>query len=93
MDFFDLCDGTNGCFIGSTYGFFINATCSFFFRKNAISGKVVKRAGKRQEGAIIPLLALPLMLKVLRKGVTKAGKGGKGPGKGYNSMNYMDKNV
>ena len=49
-----------------------------------ITGKRVIRAGKEQEGGILPLLALPLMMKVLGKGVRRAGKGG-------NKMDHMDK--
>ena len=33
------------------------------------------RAGKGQEGGIFPLLTLTLMMKVLGKGVKRAGKG------------------
>ena len=36
--------------------------------------------GKGQEGGFLPLLASPLMMKVLRKGVRRVGKG------------YMNKN-
>ena len=39
---------------------------------NAISGKGVTSAGKVQEGGLLPLLALPLMMKVMEKGVTRA---------------------
>ena len=39
---------------------------------------------KRQEGGFLPLLALPLMIKVLGKGVRSAGKE-------YNNMDKMDK--
>ena len=42
------------------------------------------RAGKGQEVGILPLLALSLITKVFRKGVT-------GAGKGYNNMDHMDK--
>ena len=38
--------------------------------RNAISGKGATRAGKGKEGGVLPLLALPLMMKVLGKGVT-----------------------
>ena len=31
----------------------------------AIAGKGVMRAGKRQEGGFLPLLALPLMIKAI----------------------------
>ena len=41
--------------------------------------------GKGQEGRFLPLLALPLMIKVLGKGVKKAGRG-------YNNMNHKDTN-
>ena len=34
---------------------------------NAISGKGVTRAGKGQEGGILPLLALSLMMKFMEK--------------------------
>ena len=47
--------------------------------KNAVAGKGVRRAGKGQEGGILPLLALPLMFKVIS-------------GWGYNNMDNMDKN-
>ena len=42
---------------------------------NAFSGKGFTIAVKGQEGRIIPLLALPLMIKVLWKGVRRAGRG------------------
>ena len=51
---------------------------------NAISGKRVIRARKGQVGGIHPLLALPLMMKILEKEVTRAGRGCK-------KMNHMDK--
>ena len=38
---------------------------------NAITGKTVRRSGKEQEGG----LALPLTMTVLRKEVTRTGKG------------------
>ena len=41
---------------------------------NVISGKRVTRAGNGQEGEILSVLALPLIMKVLGKGVTTAGK-------------------
>ena len=42
---------------------------------NAITGKGVRGAGKRQEGKILSLLKLPLMIKILGKGVRRAGRG------------------
>ena len=45
---------------------------------NAITGKGVMRAGKGQEGEILPLLAAPLILKAII-------------GRGYNKMDRMDK--
>ena len=42
---------------------------------NAITGKWVRGAGKRQEGKILSLLTLPLMIKILGKGVRRAGRG------------------
>ena len=42
---------------------------------NAITGKWATRTRKGQEDGIIPLLALPLTMKVLGKGVRRAGKG------------------
>ena len=52
---------------------------------NVLTGKRVTSAGKGPEGGFLPLLALPLMMKVLGKGVTRAGRG-------YNKMDYVDKN-
>ena len=52
---------------------------------NVISGKGVMRAGKRQEGRILPFLALPLMIKVLEIGVTRNVKL-------CNNMDHIDKN-
>ena len=40
---------------------------------------------KQQEGGFLPLLTLPLMIKVLGKGVTREGRG-------YDKMNHMNKN-
>ena len=51
---------------------------------NAITGKVAMRAGKGKEDGFLPSLALTLMMKVLGKGVTRAGRG-------YNRMDYMGK--
>ena len=52
---------------------------------NAITERRVIRAGKGQEGGILPLVALSLMMKVLGKEVRRAGKGG-------NIIDQMDKN-
>ena len=41
-------------------------TCSLI---NNISGKGVMRVGKGQEGGFLPLLALPLIMKVLQIGI------------------------
>ena len=43
------------------------------------------RAGKGQEGEFFPSSALPLMMKVLGKGVKRAGIG-------YNNMDHIDQN-
>ena len=43
--------------------------------RNAISGKGAMRARKGKEGGVLPLLALPLMMKVLGKWVTLTAKG------------------
>ena len=51
---------------------------------NAISGKRVIKARKRQGEGLLALSALPLMMLVLRKGVTRAEKE-------YNNMDHMDK--
>ena len=59
-----LYDGTYGCFIGSTYGFFFNTTCAFFIDK-CYNWKRSKEHRIAQKGSFIPLLALPLMMKVL----------------------------
>ena len=56
-------------------------------------GKGVTTAGNVQEGGFLPLLTLPSMMKVLRKGVTRAGKGVRRAGKGCNNMDHMDKNI
>ena len=51
---------------------------------NAITGKGVTRAGKRQEGGFLPLLVLPLIIKTISgKGVTRAGRRN-------NNMDHMD---
>ena len=42
---------------------------------NVLTRKRVLRAGVGQQGRFLPLLALPLLMKVLGKGVTRAGKG------------------
>ena len=50
-----------------------------------ISVKGVTKAGKEQEGGFLPLLALPLMMKILGKGATRTGRR-------YNNMDCMNKN-
>ena len=51
---------------------------------NAIPGREVKGAGKGQEGEMLPLLGLPLMIKAVSgKGVTRARKR-------YNNMDHME---
>ena len=52
----------------------------------SISGKRVMKAGKEKEHGILLLLALPLMMKVLGKGVTRARKG-------YNNRDHTDKST
>ena len=52
---------------------------------NALSRKGVVRGGKVQKGRFLRLLALPLMIKSLGKGVTRAAKVD-------NKINHMDKN-
>ena len=52
---------------------------------NYVSGNRVARLGKGREGWFLPLLALPLMMKVLGKEVTISGGG-------HNKIDYMDKN-
>ena len=56
-------------------------------------GKGITTAGNVQEGGFLPLLTLPSMMKVLRKGVTRAGKGVRRAGKGCNNMDHKDKNI
>ena len=67
-------DGTYGCFIDSNYEFFTDTTCSFFIFSNAIYEKGVTRTRKGQEGGILLLLAILLMIKALDKRVRKAGR-------------------
>ena len=50
---------------------------------NAVSGNGVMRVGKEKEGGFLPLLILPLMMKLLEKGITRAGKR-------YNNMDQMN---
>ena len=54
-------------------------------------GNKVIRAGIRQKGEILSLIALPLMMKVLGNGVIRAGVGVRRAGKGYNNKDRMDK--
>ena len=42
---------------------------------NAITGRWVRKTGKGREGGILSLLGLHLMMRVLGKGVRRAGKG------------------
>ena len=58
------------CFIDRTHSFFIQPMVSSLI--NAIPEKEVIRAGKGEKGGFLPLLALPLITKVLGKGVTRA---------------------
>ena len=51
---------------------------------NDTTEKGVRRAGKGQEDELLPLLALPLTMKIKRKEVAKAWRS-------YNKMNHMDK--
>ena len=53
---------------------------------NVISEKIAMTARKGQDGGFIPLLTLALMIEVLEKGATKAGKI-------YNNMDHMDKKI
>ena len=53
---------------------------------NPTIGKGVMRAGKGQAAWFLPLFALPWMMKVLVKRVTRTGRG-------YNRMDHLDKNV
>ena len=51
---------------------------------NDTTEKGVRRAGKGQEDELLPLLALPLTMKIKRKEVPKAWRS-------YNKMDHMDK--
>ena len=62
------CDGTYGCFINITYGLTEPVASSLI---NAITGIGVRRTGKIQEGGVLPLLTLPLAMKVDRRGYNK----------------------
>ena len=70
-------DCTYGCFIDSIYG------CSLI--QSLVSSLINAISGKGQEVGSLPLLTLPLMMKVLGKGVTIAGRG-------YNKIDQIDKN-
>lgn len=63
-------DGIYGCFIDSAYGFFLIQPVAFSLI-NAVFGKGVMTVRK---GGFLLLLALPLIMKVLEKGVTSAGR-------------------
>ena len=80
-----------------TYEYLINSTDTSSLIKlvalsltNAISGKGVMRAGKRQEGGFLLLLKAPLMLKdILGKEVARNSKCTMKAGRGYNNMSQM----
>ena len=76
-------DGTYGCFSDSIFSFFLSQYVAPSWI-NALSKKGVMTAGKRQKGGIHPPLAIPLMVKVLWKRVTR-------PWKGFHSIGHMDK--
>ena len=65
-------------------GLFIDVTCGFFIDKS-YNWKNIHKSREGQEGGILPFLALSLLMKVLGKGVAKAGIG-------YNNMDQMDNN-
>ena len=56
------------------------AVIAYSLTQHVASSLINSITGKRQEGGFLPLLALPLMMKVLGKGVRRAGRG------------YMNKN-
>ena len=56
-----------------------------------MTGKGSRSVGKGQEAGFLPLLALPLMMKVLRKDVTRGRNVVKRSGKRYNNMDHIDK--
>ena len=60
---------------------------------NDITGKEVIRAEKGLQDGILPLLVLPLIMKVLGKGVTRTVKEVRRARRGYNNMDHMDKNL
>ena len=65
-------DGFHGASVVSMASSLVQSVTSSLI--NAISGKGVIRARKRQEVGFLPLLALPLMMKVLGKEVMRATK-------------------
>ena len=71
-------DGANCCFIESTDDAFIDATCGIidkcYSMINAITREGDFRAGKRDHSGFLSLLAWPLILQVMEKEVTRAGK-------------------
>ena len=73
-------DGAYGSFFDMIRGLFIDATCCFVINKFWNW----KRTKLLEKSAVLPLLVLPLTMKVL-------GKGFAGEGEGYNNMNNMDK--
>ena len=75
--------GTYFCFIDSIYGFFIDTTCGFFIDKCYI-WKECHKSRKWTRKWDSSVISITLMIKVLGKGVT-------GAGKRYNNMDHMDK--
>ena len=81
--------GFLGAMMGPTAASLIAAMASLLIQPaassliNAITGKDIIRAGKGQKDGFRPFLVLPLMMKVLRKGVTRVGKG-------YNNIHHID---
>ena len=51
------------------------AVIAYSLTQHVASSLINSITGKRQEGGFLPLLALPLMMKVLGKGVRRAGRG------------------
>ena len=77
--FIFLCnDGANCCFIESTHDAFIDTTCGIIDKCNSLINATTRqgnlRAGKREHSGFLSLLALPLILEVMEKEVTRAGK-------------------
>ena len=87
-------DRFHGAMMGSIASFLIAPMASSLIQPvassliNAMSRKGVMRAGKGQQGRFLPLLALPLIMKVLEKGMTRAGKGYNNMDKSVNIFSY-----